>query len=114
VFSPFLRSPTIWALVLQQKMGIFLKSKFFLIYRFLGHFFHGGAKKLKIAGKKCKSSAKPELAILKVNWACARTVGWRAHTHWGALGEPTSSHIRDLELCSRREAFKTIFNEEML
>jgi hypothetical protein len=29
-----LRSPTIWALVLQPKMGIFLKSNFFLIYHF--------------------------------------------------------------------------------
>jgi hypothetical protein len=40
-------------------------------------------KKLIKLAKNCLSSAKPELAILKVNWACARM-------HWAALGEPTS------------------------
>jgi hypothetical protein len=46
--------------------------------------------------KNCLSSAKPELAILEVNWA--------------ALGEPTSSRLHGLELYSRREAFKKYFN----
>jgi hypothetical protein len=60
-------------------------------------------KKLKKTGKKLLSSAKPELAILEVNWACARTC-------WAALGEPTSSRLHGLELYSRREVFKKYFN----
>jgi hypothetical protein len=59
--------------------------------------------KLKKTGKKLLSSAKPELAILEVNWACTRT-------RWAALGEPTSSRLHGLELYSRREAFKKYFN----
>jgi hypothetical protein len=73
----------------------------------LGHFFHCGAlqqtKKLNKTGIKLLSSAKPEVAILEVNWACGRTL-------WAALGAPTSSRLHGLELYSRREAFKTYFN----
>jgi hypothetical protein len=47
-------------------------------------------KKLKKADKKPFFSAKPEPAILKVIWACART-------RWAATGKPISSHIRGLE-----------------
>jgi hypothetical protein len=57
----------------------------------------------KTSKKLLLSSAKPELAILEVNWACART-------RWAALGEPTSSRLHGLELYSRREAFKKYFN----
>jgi hypothetical protein len=60
-------------------------------------------KKLKKTGKKLVSSAKPELAILEVNWACA-------HTRWAALGEPLFSCLHGLELYSCREAFKKYFN----
>jgi hypothetical protein len=64
-------------------------------------------KKLKKTGKKLLSSAKPELAILEVNWACART-------RWAALGEPTSSRLHGLELYSRREALKNILIKKLL
>jgi hypothetical protein len=45
-------------LVLQLKMGIFLKSNFFLIYCFFDHFFHCSALQQKKTEKNWQKTAK--------------------------------------------------------